>query len=124
MLLLVALVGQSPSGPCPDITVRIQESDVVVIVYPRDRRAVKAVTVRPHPTRERARMPKPLKPRIREAAPNGGVTATFDRPPTTFHVVVTLDDNSQHRVDQQEYVYTVTPLRELPPRDMRPKGCL
>jgi hypothetical protein len=123
MLLIVAFVGQSPSAP--DITVRIQESDVVVIVSPRDRRAITAVIVQPHPTRESSQMPKALKPRTRKAVPNGSVMATFDRPPTTFHVIVTLDDHSQHRVDQQKSIYTVTPFKgDVPPKDKPPKGCL
>jgi hypothetical protein len=124
LFLLVALISQSPS--VPDTTVMIRESDVVVIVYPPARRTVKSVMVQPHPTREAAQIPKLFKPRTRAAFPNRGVMATFDLPASTFHVVVTLDDNSEHRVDEQERVnrvYTVTPFRgDLPPKETLPKG--
>jgi hypothetical protein len=123
VLLLVALIGQSPSAP--DTTVMIQGSDVVVIAYSRDRRTVKTITVQPHPKREGAQMPKALKPRTRGKFPKGGVMATFDLPSTTFHVVITLDDNSRHRVDKQDRVYTVTPFKgDLPPKEQLSKGCL
>jgi hypothetical protein len=69
---------------------------------------------------------KALNPRTRVALPRDGVMATFHLPPTTFYVVVTLDDDSQHRVDNQGAIYTVSgPFKgDLPLKERLPKGCL
>jgi len=116
VLLLVALIGQS--SPVPDTTVVIQESVVAVAVSPltveRSKPSRCSRTQKATP-----RLPKALKPRTRGALPKRGVLATFDLLSTAFHVVVTLDEGSVHRVDEQEKSRgsrTICPfLVDLPP---------
>jgi len=107
LLLLSALVGQTP--PSVDATVTIENTSVVVTVRPKEGQTVKALRLQAHPKRvrvnqedpggETAPTPKPAAPRKIETLANGNVRASFDRPRTTFHIVVTLTDKSVHRID-------------------------
>ena len=102
-LLLLLLSVQSPTHApsTADITVSVEKQSVVVTVYPRGQLEVKSVRVQPHSVTPNAQVsPVPLGPRSSERLSERGVKATFDHPQVSFHIVVTLGDNSVHLLDE------------------------
>jgi hypothetical protein len=111
VLVLVALVAPSPREP-DIITVTLEKSNVVLVVYPPKGRTVKSVRLQQRVTIGNAvnlqelhklchSIPKPVGPRSTKALMDRGLRATFTRPPGKFSITITLDDGSKHGVDDQ-----------------------
>jgi hypothetical protein len=116
VLLLVTLLGIQ-SRPALNTSILIENWRVIVTVHPSDRRTVKTVTLKPDKKAKNTSTLEPVPPHTRVTLPKGAVRVTFDPPPTAFHVVVTLDDGSVHRVDKptRPNSYTVAPLEHFSP---------
>lgn len=95
-LVLVALVAQ-PKAPTPVTRMVVSATEVLVSVQPTDGRKVTDVTLQPT-AKPDAPPAEPITMRSCVTLAEWIVRFTFDKPETTFSVVVTLDDGSVHRI--------------------------
>ena len=103
LVLLSGLLGQS-AGPAPEITVKaIDDWRLRVLVRPLDDRTVKAIELKPRTKKQKS--DKPQTPHTRVTLPRKqGVCFTFTPVPTEpFDVVVTLSDDSGHRIGKKAW---------------------
>ncbi len=111
VLVFLALVAPSPRE-LDIVTVTVEKSTVVLVVYPPKGRTVTSVRLQQRVAIVNAAnlqelhrlchsIPKPVAPRSTKALIDRGLRATFSRPPGKFDITITLDDGSKHGVNDQ-----------------------